>query len=84
MTKGELIEAMCDLDNDAEVRIAVQPNYPFLNALRNVCIMRNEVGEAVGAVIAAGYNEEYTSGIWWNEYDVTVDADGEPIEDEEA
>lgn len=83
MTKRELCEALEDVPDNAEVRIAVQQSWPFLNKLQNVCIKLNDNGEPIGAVIAAGDNEEYTSKVWWSEYDVMVDENGDPIEDEE-
>lgn len=83
ITKGELMDALEELPDDANVQIAVQRTYPFLNCVRNLCVKRDERGDAVGLVLAAGDNQEYTSAVWWENSDVTVDAAGEIIEDEE-
>lgn len=80
MTKGELIELLEDLPDSAEVQIAVQPNYPFLNTLQCVALKVDaETAEPVGAVLAASDNEEYTTKDWWKGGEVSVDEDGEPI-----
>lgn len=80
MTKGELIELLDCLPDNAEVQVAVQPNYPFLNSLQCVTVKVDaETAEPVGAVLAASDNEEYTTKDWWEGGEVAVDANGEPI-----
>lgn len=83
MTKADLIEALESLPDDAQIEVALQPRYPMMGRIRNVCLKRNADGEAVGAVIACSDHESYTTSVWWSEYDVTVDSDGEPVEEEE-
>lgn len=82
MTKAELLEMLEELPDNAEITLALQPNYPMTGSIRNICIKRRD-GEAVGAVIACSGHEAYGSSIYWNEYDIEVDEKGNPIDDED-
>lgn len=81
MTKKELVEMLENVPDDADISVALQPSYPMLGHIRNVCIKRDENGSAIGAVFACSGNESYTSDVWWNEDAITVDDNGEPIEE---
>lgn len=83
MTKKELVEMLEDVPDNAEVGIALQPHYPMMGRIRNVCLKVDTECNPVGAVIAVSENEGYTTGDWWREYDVMVDDNGDPIEDDD-
>ena len=84
MTKKELVEMLEDVPDSAEVEVALQPHYPMMGRIRNVCLKLDAKQNPVGAVIACSDHESYTSSVWWSEYDVTVDEDGEPIDDDDG
>ena len=61
MTVGELIEQLSEFDDDTPIRLALQPNYPMLGSIENVCNWinhnRSETGEV--CLIACSDNEDY-------------------------
>lgn len=68
MTVAELLEALEDLPGDMEVRLAVQPSYPFQHALAAVFNSDEEVvyladgGQVHDAPYLPGYVAE---GLGW-------------------
>ena len=41
MTIGELLNKLEDFDEDTPVKLALQPNYPVLASIANVCTWEN-------------------------------------------
>lgn len=82
MTKAELFGLLEELPDEAEIKIAFQPNYPLMASIENICILRHE-GDAEEAVIACRHANEYGSRRYWEENEVETDGNGELIEDED-
>jgi len=61
MTVGQLKDHLDQFDNDTPIRLALQPNYPMLGSIQNVCNWvnseRSETGEV--CLIACSGNEGY-------------------------
>jgi len=62
MNVSELIEMLEDMDQDAEVRLAFQPNWPF----------EHEIGEVLDMSQAESYCEE--CGILWDAHNENENA----------
>lgn len=59
MTVGSLREMLEDIDDNVEVKIALQPSYPMRGRVRNVCLERNEDYAVKALWIAASDNIDY-------------------------
>lgn len=83
MTVGELREILEteDIDDDVEVQIALQPDYPMRGRIRNVCLERNKDCDVKALWIAASGNIDYDvpEGVW-SEFDIYSDDDEEEDE----
>lgn len=80
MTKAELFEKLEELPDNAEITLALQPNYPMIGSILNICFKVHN-GDPVGAVIACSGHEAYGSSIYWENTEADVDEDGELIDD---
>ena len=57
-TVGELKEFLEDLDDDIEIKIGLQPRYPMVGSLQNVCV-QTENYEPKVLWLACSDNENY-------------------------
>lgn len=64
MTVEELIEQLQEMDRDAEVRIATQPNWPFENSIESVQQVTGDITEIHDE------DEGYREG--WKEFDQPI------------
>lgn len=83
MTVGELKELLEGVEDDVEITLALQPNYPMTGSLRNVCIERDTTGDASKVWLACSGNEDYgvPKGVW-SEYDICPEEDDDEDENE--
>jgi len=66
MTVGELIELLADMDDEAEVRLMTQENWPFQCDLRGVCLGDDlEAGEAGVVYVVEGEQLGYGDKNAW-------------------
>ena len=61
MTVGELREILEteDIDDDVEIKLALQPSYPMVGHIRNLCLGRDAEGLVKTLWIAASDNDDY-------------------------
>lgn len=59
MTVAELIEALEDVEPSTEVKLALQPSYPMIGSILNICIERTKDDEDKTLWIACSDNEDY-------------------------
>lgn len=61
MTVGQLKEHLEQFDDDTPIRLALQPNYPMLGSIQNICNWINSERSKTGEVclIACSDNEDY-------------------------
>lgn len=58
-TVQDLIDALEGLDPNAPIRLAMQPNYPMIGSLRNVCIEHGEDDSVKTVWLACSGHEDY-------------------------
>ena len=72
MTVGDLISRLEDFDEDTPIKLALQPNYPMLGSIINVCTWENKSKSKTGEVclIACSGNESYgcPTNAWDSDY----------------
>ena len=59
MTVGELKEYLDDIDDDTPIKLALQPNYPMIGSLLNVCRQNNAEGDCENVWFACSGNQDY-------------------------
>jgi len=59
MTVGELIDMLCEVPQNVEVKLALQPTYPMVGHIKNVCVQRDADGNETKVWIACSDNEDY-------------------------
>lgn len=59
MTVAQLIEALEDVEPSTEVKLALQPNYPMIGSIRNICIEKDGDWNDKTLWIACSDNEDY-------------------------
>jgi len=66
MTVGELIEALSEVPDDTPVKLGLQPRYPMVGRIMNICEQRNDDGDTTAVWIACSDNEDYgcPEGVW--------------------
>ena len=59
MTVGELKEYLDGVDDNVNIKLALQPNYPMVGSLLNVCRQNNKDGECEKVWFACSNNQDY-------------------------
>ena len=59
MTVGELKEYLEDIDDDMPIKLALQPHYPMVGSLLNVCRELDDEGECKKVWFACSDNQDY-------------------------
>ena len=75
MTFGELKELVEDMEsegakNDTPIKLALQPNYPMIGSINNICLERDNNGGIRKVWIACSGNQEYGCPMVWGESDI--------------
>lgn len=78
MTVGQLKTQLDQFDDETPIRLALQPNYPMLGSIQNVCNWINSDKSKTGEVclIACSDNEDYgCPREAWNEREIEDEED---------
>ena len=74
MTAKDLIEILQDMDPNTEVRLAIQPNYPFEHSIDGIATIK-ENGEEIAFIYEGGQigylGQEAAVACGWAEHDET-------------
>lgn len=74
MTVEELKEALECLDDDVQIKVALQPNYPMKGSLLNVCTEHKNDDEEQVCWLAVSGNQDYgVPRVVWEESDIYED-----------
>ena len=58
-TVQDLLDALEDLDPSTPIKLAMQPSYPMVGSLLNVCVERGEDDSAETVWLACSGHEDY-------------------------
>ena len=77
MTVAELKDILEDIEDDVEIKVAIQPNYPLRARLSNVCreLGKDYENKALWLAVSNGVGYGVPSEVW--EYDRTSGGEDE-------
>ena len=80
MTVAELIERLEGVDPSTEIKLALQPSYPMIGSVRNICIEHDDDTDKCVWIACSG-NEDYgCPSEAWTDDEIYVDNDDEDDE----
>lgn len=80
MTVGDLMDQLEDLDPNTEIKLGLQPRYPMIGRIRNLCVERDAHGDEIRLWIACSDNENYgCPREIWEDSEIFPDNDDDDI-----
>ncbi len=64
MTVGELKESLSYLDDNIQIKVALQPSYPMKGSLMNLCTQHAEEGDVLWLAVSGNQDYGVPPEVW--------------------